>query len=98
VAFNAEVYEQMWGPSEFVVTGTLRDYDRIHRLSELKIPTLFMIGEYDEVLPATVREYQARTPGSKVKIIPDAAHMINVDQPQAFSAAIAEFVSSVDKR
>jgi len=98
VAFNAEVYEQMWGPSEFVITGTLRDYDRIQRLSELKLPTLFLIGEYDEVLPATVREYQARIPGSIVKVIPDAAHMINVDQPQAFSAAIAEFVSSVDKR
>jgi proline iminopeptidase len=98
VEFNADVYEQMWGPSEFVVTGTLRDYDRIQRLSEVKVPTLFLIGEYDEVLPATIREYQARVPGSIVKVVPDAAHMINVDQPQAFSAAIAEFVSSVDKR
>lgn len=98
VEFNAAVYEQMWGPSEFVATGTLRDYDRIPRLGEVKLPTLFLIGEYDEVLLATIREYQARVPGSIVKVIPGAAHMINVDQPQAFSAAIAEFLTSVDRR
>jgi len=98
VEFNTDVYQQMWGPSEFVVTGTLRDYDRIQRLSEVKLPTLFLIGEYDEVSLATIREYQARVPGSIVKVIPGAAHMINVDQPQAFSAAIAEFVTSVDRR
>jgi proline iminopeptidase len=97
VRFNTELYEYMWGPSEFVSTGTLRDYDRIERLRELKLPTLFLIGEYDEARPETVREFQARVPGSTVKVIPGAAHMINLDQTQAFNEAIAEFVASVEK-
>ena len=50
--------EYMWGPSEFVATGKLREYDRIGQLSRLKIPTLFLAGEYDEARPATMREFQ----------------------------------------
>jgi proline iminopeptidase len=96
VSFNAELYEYMWGPSEFVATGTLRDYDRTARLSELELPTLFVVGEYDEARPATAREFQALVPGSIVKVIPGAAHAVNVDETQAFNEAIAEFLSSVE--
>ena len=96
-AFNFELYEYMWGPSEFVSTGTLRDYDRIGRLSEIAIPTMFLVGQYDEARPETMREFQALVPGSVVKVIPDAAHLVNVDQTGAFNEAIAEFLVSVEK-
>jgi len=88
----------MWGPSEFVATGTLRDYDRIKRLHELTLPTLFLVGEYDEAPPATVREFQALVPGSIVKVIPGAGHEVAVDSTKAFNEAIAEFLKSVEDR
>jgi proline iminopeptidase len=65
---NSGLYEYMWGPSEFVSTGTLRDYDRIDRLPELTLPVLFLVGEYDEARPETVREFQAMVPGSIVRV------------------------------
>ena len=79
VRFNAGLYEHMWGSSEFVATGTLRDYDRIDRLAEIRIPTLFLVGEHDEARPETMLEFQALVPGSVVKVIPGAAHAVNVD-------------------
>jgi proline iminopeptidase len=79
-----------------VATGTLRDYDRTARLSELELPTLFVVGEYDEARPATAREFQALVPGSIVKVISGAAHAVNVDETEAFNEAIAEFLSSVE--
>ncbi|HEY5558950.1 MAG TPA: proline iminopeptidase-family hydrolase [Steroidobacteraceae bacterium] len=97
LAFNSELYEYMWGPSEFVSTGTLRNYDRIGRLPELDIPTLFLVGEYDEARPETMREFQTLVPGSVVKVIPGAAHLVNVDQTAAFNDAIAGFLASVDQ-
>jgi len=97
VRFNVTLYEYMWGPSEFVATGTLRDYDRIERLHELQLPTLFLVGEYDEARPESMREFQARVPGSIVKVIPGAAHAVNVDQTQAFNEAIADFLASAEK-
>jgi proline iminopeptidase len=42
------VYEYIWGPSEFTVTGSLKNYDRTARLQEIAIPTLFTCGRYDE--------------------------------------------------
>lgn len=95
---SARLYEYMWGPSEFVSTGTLRDYNRIDSLAKLDIPTLFLVGEHDEARPETMLEFQALVPGSIVKVIPGAAHMVNVDQPQAFNEAINEFLATVEKR
>jgi proline iminopeptidase len=95
---NSGLYEYMWGPSEFVSTGTLRDYDRIERLPELDLPVLFLVGEYDEARPETVREFQAMVPGSLVTVIPDAGHVSNVDQPELFNAAVNEFLAGVERR
>jgi proline iminopeptidase len=96
--FSTELYEYMWGPTEFVSTGTLRDYSRIDRLPELDIPTLFLVGEYDEARPETMLEFQALVSGSVVKVIPGAGHLVNVDQPQAFNDALAEFFALVEAR
>lgn len=98
VRFNAQLYEYMWGPSEFVATGTLRDYDRLERLNELKLPTLFVVGQYDEVRVETAREFQAQVAGSIVRVVPDAGHSIQRDQTQAFNEVIAEFIADTEKR
>jgi proline iminopeptidase len=98
IRFNSQLYEYMWGPSEFVSTGTLRDYDRLERLSELKLPTLFLVGQYDEVRVETARDFQARVPGSILRVIPDAGHGIQRDQPEAFNDVIVEFIEGVERR
>nr|WP_298378502.1 proline iminopeptidase-family hydrolase [uncultured Halomonas sp.] len=94
---NSALYEYMWGPSEFVSTGTLQDFDRTDDLSQISVPTLFIAGEYDEARPATMKEFQKQVDGSVVKIIPDAGHLVNVDRPDEFNEAVSEFLSSTDK-
>jgi proline iminopeptidase len=96
VRFNAQLYEYMWGPSEFVANGTLRDYDRFAQLSALKLPTLFLVGEFDEARPETAREFQAQVPGSIVKVIAGAGHGVTVDQTAAFNTAIEEFIRGAE--
>ena len=93
---NSGLYEYMWGPSEFLSTGTLRNYDSIDRLPELDLPVLFLAGEFDEARPETMREYQALVPGSQVVIIPDAGHVVNVDQTDLFNRAVLDFIASVE--
>lgn len=94
---DSGLYEYMWGPSEFVSTGTLRDYDRIDRLPELDVPVLFLAGEYDEARPGTMREFQRLVDGSEVVIIPDAGHVSNVDQPAAFNEAVTVFLRRIEE-
>lgn len=96
--FNKELYEYMWGPAEFVSTGTLRNYDRVDRLRDLKLPTLFLVGEYDTARPETMVRLQTLVPGSAVKVIPDAGHRSLTDQTRAFNEALADFLTSAERR
>ena len=93
---NMEVYQYMWGPTEFTATGTLSNLDRIGRLPDLKLPTLFVVGEYDEIPVETVLEFQKLVPGSIVEVIEDAGHMVHIDQPAPFNTAVREFLAGID--
>lgn len=91
-----EIYLYMWGPSEFIATGTLKNYDRTDKLGEIKLPTLFIAGQYDECTPATAKYYQSLIPGAELVIIENAAHLTMHDEPDANNNAIREFLSKVE--
>ena len=80
------------------LTGTLRGYNRIDRLPEIRVSTLFVVGEYDEARPETMQEYQALVRGSIIKVVPDAGHLVHLDQTRAFNDMISEFLASVETR
>ena len=94
---NTEIYNYMEGPSEFTFTGNLKNYDRTGRLHEIKVPTLFICGEYDEARPPTVKYYASLVPGSKFAVIKDAAHMTMQDNPKEDIRVIGEFLNEVDR-
>ncbi len=96
--FNTALYNYMWGPSEFTVTGTLRDYDRTSRLHELRLPVLYTAGEFDEARPSTVAYFRSLTPGAQFSLIPSSAHLTMVDAPQAFADTVSRFLKSVEAR
>jgi proline iminopeptidase len=93
---STAVYGFMWGPSEFRATGTLRSYERVERLRELTLPVLFTAGEFDEATPAAVASYQRALPGSRLEIIPGAAHLTMHDAPGAFLQAVRGFLRGVE--
>jgi proline iminopeptidase len=90
------VYMSMCGPSEFTLTGSLKDYDRTGDLGRLELPVLFITGQYDEVRPASARYFQSLVPGAKLVIVPGAAHLAMQDAPQAYVKALREFLDGVD--
>ena len=49
------VYEAMWGPNEWTVTGALQGWDVRPRLHELRIPTLVIRGGHDLSTPLVSR-------------------------------------------
>jgi len=64
------------------------------RLAEIKTPALVLVGEHDPgTPPAMAREIHAHLPGSELVVIPAAAHLSNVEQPQAFDRALGEFLA-----
>lgn len=64
------------------------------RLREIEAPGLVVVGEQDAGTPvAMAREIHDNYPGSELVIIPFAAHLANVEQPEAFNAALADFLA-----
>ena len=97
---NQRLYETMWGKSEFVSTGTLRDYDGTPLLARLDgTRTLFMVGQYDEARPVTALGFAARVPGgAEVAVIPGAAHGTLSDRPAETVAILRAWLSRHDTR
>lgn len=93
--FNRDVYNYMWGPTEFSAPGTLRTFDRVGRLHELKTAVLFIGGRYDEVRPETIYKLQKLVAGSKAVIIENAGHAKIIDQPLKFTSELREFLNGV---
>jgi proline iminopeptidase len=82
------VYGTMNGPSEFTVTGTLKDVKLEPQLANLHLPVLYTCGEFDEATPDTTRAYAAATPGAEVAVIAGAAHVANYDKPVEYMATV----------
>jgi 3-oxoadipate enol-lactonase len=62
-------------------------------LSSIACPTLVIVGGEDALTPpAVAREYAARIPESQFAIIPDAGHLSNLEQPEAFLAVVRNFL------
>ena len=69
------------------------------RLPRLRIPTLILHGEKDRVLPPlNGRRLAARIPGSRLKMIPDAGHMLLSDQPGVAMREILAFLAEVSQK
>jgi len=89
-----DVYREMWGSDgEFVVDGNLKEVEYVDRLSEIKVPTLIIVGEHDESDPKMSREMHEKIAGSKLVILPKSGHMTFVDQPEMFLKAVTDFVA-----
>jgi 3-oxoadipate enol-lactonase len=64
------------------------------RLREIDAPGLVIVGEQDMGTPlAMAREIHENYPGSELIVIPSAAHLANVEQPEAFNSALADFLA-----
>ena len=87
-----EVYNHMWGPSEFTLTGNLKGMDATKLLPGLRVPVLYTCGEFDEATPASTRRYAELTPNSQVAVFPGASHMHHLESEAEFLSAVRSFL------
>jgi proline iminopeptidase len=92
---SEQVYGTMWGPSEFGVQGNLKDFDRVSDLPSIKVPTLFLCGEFDECIPETTRDYANMVPQSEFVEIKDSAHLTTIDAPRTTLKFVRRFLARV---
>jgi 3-oxoadipate enol-lactonase len=74
--------------------AALADHDYASAVATVKRPVLFMAGEKDGVTPTAMRKLSAALPGSRYVELPGAGHISNMDQPEGFTWAIADFLKA----
>lgn len=68
-------------------------FDRTANLEKIAVPTLLIFGEADTLTTAEMgRQMHARIKGSKLVVVPKSGHLVNLEQPQAFEAALEPFL------
>ncbi len=65
------------------------------RLSEIRVPTLVLVGERDNLLLAS-RAIHERIAGSRFVLLRGSGHGTNLWRPEAFARAVLDFLADVD--
>lgn len=90
------VYNTMWGPAEFYITGNLLNYDCTPQLGEIDIPTLFTCGRYDEATPEATAWYQSLLPNSELAVFEQSAHMAHLEETERYLQTVRSFLQKVE--
>ena len=89
---GVEIFETMFGPSDFRIVGTIRNWDVFERLPEIKLPTLVVAGRFDECAPEHMWEMHRRIGGSRFELFESSAHMPFIEEPHRFDQVMREFL------
>ncbi|MCV7091468.1 proline iminopeptidase-family hydrolase [Mycobacterium interjectum] len=89
---GTDVFETMFGPSDFHIVGTVRDWDVFDRLPEIALPTMVLAGRFDECVPEHAWEMHQRIPGSRFELFEESAHMPFIEEPDKFDAVMRDFL------
>ena len=96
--FNADLYNYMWGPSEFSATGTLLTYNDVPLLSKGEGKRiLFLIGQYDEARLDTVQDFVKLTPGAEFGVVPGGSHAFPSERPIETEAMLRAWMERLDR-
>lgn len=73
--------------------------DTTPSLGTIAVPVLILVGELDVTTPpADARSMHEKIRGSELHIIPHAAHMSNMENPEVFNRHLLEFLARVVAR
>ena len=63
-------------------------------IEEIRAPTLVVTSEDPLYSPDIARDMVRRIPGARLAVIPDAGHLSNLEQPDAFNRVVLEFLQT----
>jgi 3-oxoadipate enol-lactonase len=83
-------------PGYAACCAALRDADLTADLLHIRAPTLVICGENDiSTPPEQARALATAIPGAELRVIAAAAHLANLEQPDAFNAALRAHLEAV---
>ncbi|MBV6395882.1 MAG: 2-hydroxy-6-oxo-6-phenylhexa-2,4-dienoate hydrolase [Anaerolineales bacterium] len=75
------------------------EFDVTNRLNEISAPTLILCGAQDQLTPPKYSEQlHTQIQNSRLAIVPQAGHMVMLEQPELFTQSAAEFLDTIPYR
>ena len=72
--------------------------DSVPLLEYIACPTQIIVGELDQATPPSDARLMAdQIPGARLALIPSAAHLANLEQPEAFNKIVTSFVADLTR-
>ena len=96
------IREIMVRTSPLSIAGTLLALasrtDTSASLGAIKVPTLILVGELDPITPPAAAESMHKAiHGSELFVVPHAAHMSNLENPEFFDEKLLGFLQRLDR-
>lgn len=82
------------GPGFANCVAALCDFDLSEELQAIQIPGLYVVGECDGVLPQAMASFATSSPRASLVQVPGAGHLPMVEQPEAFTDLVRDFLRS----
>jgi 3-oxoadipate enol-lactonase len=85
-------------PQGFIgCSRAIQEFDCMDSLSAIRTPVLLLPGEKDSGTPPAYSEaILERVPAARLTLVPNAAHLSNVEQPGFVTAAMLEFLMELE--
>jgi pimeloyl-ACP methyl ester carboxylesterase len=66
-----------------------------HLIREVSVPTLLVWGEQERLVPVDIaHQYASLMPNARLEVVPDAGHVVDLEQPDALAELIREHAAA----
>lgn len=76
----------------FKLTSEVIPLLKVFRQKQIKVPTLYVMGEQDYMFLPAVRKVVEQHQRSQLQVIPNCGHVVNVEHPQQFNQLCLHFL------
>lgn len=91
-----ESYVVGWGPNEYTPMGTLKDYDVIDKLKDIKEPCLVINGGNDLCTPYVAKVMYDNIPNSRWELFRECRHVCFVEDNDHYVEVLKEWLNEKD--
>ena len=79
----------------FKLTSEINPLLRFFRMVDIKIPTLYVMGEQDHLFLPTIKKIIKTHQTSDLFVVPDCGHVVNVEQPLVFNREVIQYLGQL---
>jgi pimeloyl-ACP methyl ester carboxylesterase len=79
----------------FTLAAEVNPLLRFFRINESSVPTLYIMGEEDHMFLPSIRKLVQDHLSSKLFVIPNCGHVVNVEQPSVFNQTSIQFIKKL---